>query len=300
MLLDSLLVHPDTHEPLRVDWEHRNIHGNLNGSYRSGFYENVPYVLPFSTSEIPTPDIHHRSGSTFNYPDHYEQDAETFDYFEAIPGKVDREERNRLNQMIINRIPEHANTILDVGCGNAWLAREKVDERTRVLSMDISSRNPIQALKRVPHFNHEALIADVFHLPLRMNSFDCVVASEIMEHVPDPRLFISKLLDVVRPGGKLIITTPYNEQIQYHLCIHCNRPTPAHAHLHSFHEKNVAALIPESVTESTLRAFSHKYLNKSRLYVMIQGFPFWLWKSIDRMANKAWRHPMRLMVEIVK
>ena len=300
MLLDSILVHPDTQEPIRVDWDHRIVYANLQDKYKVGFKGNVPYILPIGTDSVESPDINRSYHSHFDYVDHYHRDAEEFDYFEQVPGKVDREERKRLDQIITAAIPPQTKTILDVGCGNAWLARAMVNNDTTVVSMDVSTRNPVQALKKVPHFRHEALIADVYHLPIKENSIDCVVGSEIMEHVTDPRLFIEKLIRVLRPGGKLIITTPYNEVIQYHLCIHCNRPTPAHAHLHSFHEDNVAKLIPEGMRGWKVRTFSHKYLNKSRIYLAMCNMPFKVWNSVDNFANKTWPHPMRLMLEIVK
>ena len=301
MLLDTLLVHPDTMAPLEVDWQRGEIKTDFQGSYHAGFKGQIPFVLPVQEDgKTRSSDLHRREHSQFNYVDHYQKDAVEFDYFEPIPNPVDRAERLRLDQMIIEAIPSGATSVLDVGCGNAWLARALVNDNRTVISMDISEHNPVHALESFPHHRHEALIADVYHLPIRENSMPCIVASEIMEHVPDPELFIMKLLAVLQPGGKLIITTPYNEKIQYHLCVHCNRPTPSHAHLHSFHEENIQKLIPESVTSSNIRMFSHKYLNRARLYSLIENWPFGFWKWVDHTANSLWHHPMRLMLEIVK
>ncbi|HLT94725.1 MAG TPA: class I SAM-dependent methyltransferase [Membranihabitans sp.] len=301
MLLDTLLVHPDTMAPLAVDWQRGEIKTDFQGKYQAGFKGQIPFVLPVHEKEkTRSSDLHRREHSQFNYVDHYQKDAVEFDYFEPISNPVDRAERLRLDQMIIEAIPTEATSVLDVGCGNAWLACALVNDNRTVISMDISEHNPVRALERFPHHRHEALIADVYHLPIRESSMPCVVASEIMEHVPDPKLFIMKLMAVLQPGGKLIITTPYNEKIQYHLCVHCNRPTPSHAHLHSFHEKNIQTLIPESVKSFNIRMFSHKYLNRAHLYSMIEKWPFGLWKRLDHAANSLWHRPMRLMLEIVK
>ncbi len=298
MLLESLLVHPETKQPIFMDRKMRAGSLELDDRYRAGMIDGVPFVLPRNLSSLKSSRLHEDMASKFDYLDHYQKDAEVFDYFQEFPGKVDQVERIRLNQMILSRIPDQVTSILDVGCGNGWLAKAKVSQETTVISMDISSRNPIQAIKKHPHPRHEALIADVYHMPLKGNSIDCIVASEIMEHVPDPALFIEKLLFVLKPGGKLIITTPYNEQIEYHLCVHCNHPTPAHAHLHSFNENNIKKLIPSEVRSWSWTAFSHKYLAKSRFYLMFNMLPFGGWKWIDSYANKFWRHPMRFMVEI--
>ncbi len=246
MLLRSILFHPDSQEPINVNWEENKIYLKEDDLYKAGFNQGVPFLLPIKELPTKVSKIHEDHHSEFHYQDHYQQDAEVFDYFQEFSSRVDQSERIRLNEMIISRIPQDASSILDVGCVNGWLAKAMVNDSTTVISMDISSRNPTEALKQNPHPRHEALIADVYHLPLQESSMDCIIASEIMEHVPDPALFVEKLLHVLKPGGKLIITTPYDEKIQYHLCVHCNRPTPAHAHLHSFTENNITTLIPDS------------------------------------------------------
>ena len=41
--------------------------------------------------------------------------------------------------------------------------------------------------------------------------FDCVVATEIIEHVAHPDDFLRKLANLVRPGGYVVLTTPNGE-----------------------------------------------------------------------------------------
>lgn len=38
--------------------------------------------------------------------------------------------------------------------------------------------------------------------------FDAVVASHVLEHVPDPRVFLDAMINLVKPGGKIIIAVP--------------------------------------------------------------------------------------------
>ena len=74
--------------------------------------------------------------------------------------------------------------------------------------MDISITNPVKVLKENPGENHAAIVADAYYLPFKKNTFDVIIASEIMEHVYDPKLFIARLMEVLRPGGSLVINTP--------------------------------------------------------------------------------------------
>ena len=166
--------------------------------------------------------------------------------------------------------------------------------------MDISFKNPAEVLKENPDENHAALVADAYHLPFKKNSFDAIIASEILEHVYDPKLFMIKLLEALKPGGRLIITTPYNEKIEYFLCVHCNKPTPKNAHLYSFNEKNIVNFIPQELVNFKTDKFSNKYLVRLRLNLLMSFLPFGLWKFKDAVINSIFKNPLRLLIELEK
>ena len=46
-------------------------------------------------------------------------------------------------------------------------------------------------------------------LPFRDNSFDCLLASEVVEHLENPQEFVGEALRVLIPGGKVILTVPF-------------------------------------------------------------------------------------------
>jgi SAM-dependent methyltransferase len=50
--------------------------------------------------------------------------------------------------------------------------------------------------------------ADITALPLREETFDLVLCSHVLEHVPDDRAAMRELRRVVRPGGRVIIQVP--------------------------------------------------------------------------------------------
>jgi 2-polyprenyl-3-methyl-5-hydroxy-6-metoxy-1,4-benzoquinol methylase len=45
-------------------------------------------------------------------------------------------------------------------------------------------------------------------LPLADGSFDCVLLSEVIEHLEAPKVSIREASRVLRPGGRLLVTTP--------------------------------------------------------------------------------------------
>jgi len=233
--------------------------------------------------------------SNFNYIDHYKKDAVEFDYFEKRKSATAHDER-RVRELIISKISKIVNSILDVGCGNGWVAKEFLPKGKQVYSLDISVTNPAKAIKLYQYEKHFGITADSFHLPFNDNSFDCVIASEIIEHVFNPAAFIKELFRVVKKGGSLIITTPYKEKILYYLCIHCNQKTPANAHLHSFDEMKLEGLYSGNDLESfKYETFGNKVLLFLRTHVVFQFFPFWLWKIKDKFANWIYKKPVHII-----
>jgi SAM-dependent methyltransferase len=52
------------------------------------------------------------------------------------------------------------------------------------------------------------VVGDALDLPFEDGHFDCVLASEILEHVPEDDRAIAELVRVLAPGGTLAVTVP--------------------------------------------------------------------------------------------
>lgn len=65
----------------------------------------------------------------------------------------------------------------------------------------------------IPHSPHDVGAVDVAaslqHLPFRDGVFDCVLCTEVLEHVPDPVLALKECRRVLKSGGKLFLSTPF-------------------------------------------------------------------------------------------
>ncbi len=236
----------------------------------------------------------------FDYVNHYKIDAEEFDYFEERTGATEHDER-RVHEYIISKIEENVKSILDVGAGSAWVADYFVKNSVKVTSLDLSKINVTKAKEIVPENLHSQIVADSFKLPIKNNSYDIVIASEIIEHVISPKDFVNELFRVVKPGGKLIITTPYKEKLRYYLCIHCNKKTPVHAHIHSFDENKLISLCDsQGLSDVIWNTFGNKLLIFLRTYVLLKYLPFNLWKAIDTFSNLIKNIPVHIIVEFNK
>lgn len=236
----------------------------------------------------------------FNYLEHYKTDAKEFDYFEVRKGATAHDER-RVKEFIISSVHRDVKSILDIGCGSAWVAEFFTNKSVKVYSFDISLLNTLRAKKKVPDRLNIPLVGDSLSLPLKVNSIDCVIASEVIEHVIDPKLFVKELFRVVKPGGRLIIATPYKEVLRYSLCIHCNKKTPINAHLHSFDEKVLIKLIDsKDLDEVMWKTFGNKVLIYLRTYILLKFLPFQIWKYLDKAVNLFYNRPAHIIVQYKK
>lgn len=69
--------------------------------------------------------------------------------------------------------------------------------------------------------SHLDIVSDITAIPVEDRSFDAVLCTEVLEHVPRPDLAITEFSRILKPGGKLIITAPFCSQTHfapYHFC----------------------------------------------------------------------------------
>lgn len=279
-----LLISPDSGEKLLFDYKYKTLEDTKGYKYSAENF--IPVLLP----QI------HDSGN-FDYLEHYKTDSELFDYFEERSGGTLHDEQ-RVREYILSRIDSNSKFILDVGCGRAWLAAELTPKNIFVCSLDASQTNPTKALELYSNENHSAIVADALKLPFEDNSFDSIVASEIIEHVEDPSKFVKGLIRCLKPGGKLIITTPYKEVLRYSLCIHCNKMTPINAHLHSFDEQKLKNLYDSGSFK--WHNFGNKALLHMRTHVILKYLPFILWKAVDSFVSLFINKQAHIIAEYTK
>ena len=52
---------------------------------------------------------------------------------------------------------------------------------------------------------------DITAIPVEDNYFDNILCYHVLEHIPDDRAAMQELFRVLKPGGKVIIQTPFKE-----------------------------------------------------------------------------------------
>lgn len=106
-------------------------------------------------------------------------------------------------------LPDGVHTVLDVGCGNGYIASRLAEMGYSVVGVDASEEGVAIARNAHPNVRFEVCSAydDLSHF---VENVDLVVSSEVIEHLYRPKLFLDNVYKVLRSGGHVILTTPYH------------------------------------------------------------------------------------------
>jgi trans-aconitate methyltransferase len=103
------------------------------------------------------------------------------------------------HRLLLREVPPGARRVLEVGCGAGALASHLA---ARVEHLDALDRDPamIDAARMVVPSNVTCVLADVMTYPLAPQSYDAIVSTAVLHHLPlVPAL--ARLADALRPGG---------------------------------------------------------------------------------------------------
>lgn len=114
--------------------------------------------------------------------------------------------RSQVRDDLLLHVPLDARSLLELGCGEGGLgALVKARQKCRVVGIEIDAEAAAIARKKID----DVYTGDVRHIiEILDDKFDCIVASEIVEHVDDPWSLLAELRDVTSPGGRLVISIP--------------------------------------------------------------------------------------------
>jgi SAM-dependent methyltransferase len=102
--------------------------------------------------------------------------------------------------------------VLDVGCGPGWMWVQGGFPAGLALTLsDLSDGMVAEALASVVGSGRyrtvQGVQADAVALPFPDASFDVVLACHMLYHVPDAGAALDEMVRVLRPGGRLVVTT---------------------------------------------------------------------------------------------
>jgi SAM-dependent methyltransferase len=143
-----------------------------------------------------------------------------------------------LYETVLSRIPPDASCVLDAGCGDGAVL-DRLPDRHRAVGIDFS----LEALRRV---HSRVACASIGALCFANGAFDCVICTEVLEHLPHDVLSHATL-EIARVSRRhCIISVPNRERLQFgrRTCPACRSSLHAHGHLQRFDPDRLASLLP--------------------------------------------------------
>ena len=103
-------------------------------------------------------------------------------------------------------------------CLEAFLSRHATPGLTLEVGAEDSACKewfPHRVAINITPNSHIDVQADAYQLPFHDDAFDVVVCTEVLEHTHSPALALREVRRVLKPGGKLLLSTPFAFPIHY-------------------------------------------------------------------------------------
>jgi SAM-dependent methyltransferase len=142
-------------------------------------------------------------------------------------------------------------TLLDLGCGFGRHSYEALRRGAHIVACDLGLDELNGVISIAQAMRDDELIADDIMtettqgdatcLPYNDDSFERVIASEVLEHIPDDEAAFSELARVLKPGGTLAVTIPaeFPEKICWKLSDEYYAPKAEGGHVRIYKESEV-------------------------------------------------------------
>lgn len=106
--------------------------------------------------------------------------------------------RKNLDKWLDEALPENGQTVLSVGSAGPVTDFIKTKKGIQLKTLDINA-------DKNPDFVCDLTDMNV----IEDNSLNCVVVLEVLEHVKNPQKALSEIFRVLKPGGEIILSTPF-------------------------------------------------------------------------------------------
>jgi len=112
--------------------------------------------------------------------------------------------RAHLNQILKELTPERGKRYLDLGCGTGNFINTAIGTKALFVGVDFCT----EMLKMAKKKSKNLVMADLHRLPFKNICIDGIVNLNVFYQLDRPKVFIKEVSRILKPGGKVIISTP--------------------------------------------------------------------------------------------
>ena len=137
-----------------------------------------------------------------------------YSYANADSGHHHKYLINPLLEMVYSAYPPLKNQpkprILDIGCGNGSLTNLIAQKGYEVIGLEESKSGVQLAKEKFPDCRF--IQGSIYDLPYTEigEQFDIIISCEVIEHLFEPKAIVRNTKQLLKPNGRLILTTPYH------------------------------------------------------------------------------------------
>lgn len=138
----------------------------------------------------------------------FERPVESFTFDERIIGWIEADPANPINK--ISKLIDSGSTVLDIGAGNGILPRVLKSSGCDVF-IDAIEPDLVAQQYATPYYRDifKGGLDEYLNTPdYTHKRYDFIVMADVLEHIANPESILKQLKILLKPNGKLIISTP--------------------------------------------------------------------------------------------
>jgi 2-polyprenyl-3-methyl-5-hydroxy-6-metoxy-1,4-benzoquinol methylase len=155
----------------------------------------------------------------------------TYAFANSLPGVILglQSEKKRMSFMFLDELPP--GRVLDVGCGDGTFLNRIRKTGWSVEGFDFDEKVLTSAKAK---YGLDLKHGDIKSLGFQKESFDAITLNHVIEHVPDPLEMFAECRSLLKPGGRLVMTTPNTASLGHKTFQRHWRGLEPPRHLHLF------------------------------------------------------------------
>ncbi len=183
--------------------------------------------------------------------------------------------------------------ILEIGASQANMSLMLAEAGYATVALDISLQALQYAGQKWEKGLFLPLVGDAVRLPLGDAVADVVLLPEVLEHIPDPLHVLAEARRVVKPAGRIVLTTPNTFYLTEKLPDYVKGQKPAtdelgpegHHHLYAFSHRTLRELAAEADLVTVSARYVGSVIHSKYLRWLYRLFPTHLALAFGRLIN---------------